>query len=292
MPRIGLGISIVSQKRLGNGMEYDPSALAFLTQTGIPNTGAVLFGGTPQAITGENLWLAVNQLTLDIKFHNGWNTSKGIYPMVGGTSFTHKWNLKDARDLDIAYRLLFGGSIVHSETGAKPNGTNAKANTFIQARTDLGLNDTFLGFYSRTNIANFGMDMGARLDTEAVPQIRFYAQLSSNGRFDTMINSNAVNDKDVTNSLGWFFTKRSSSTTSELFQNAVKIADRGAVSTIQPNNVVNLFCQSYEAGGADTAHSVRESAGNQIGSGIMSDANAIGVAQAWITFNTTLNRNV
>jgi hypothetical protein len=40
-----------------------------------------------------------------------------IYPLVGGTQSTTKWNLKDPRDLDAAYRLSFYGNPVYAGTG-------------------------------------------------------------------------------------------------------------------------------------------------------------------------------
>ena len=37
--------------------------------------------------------------------------------MVGGTATTTKWNLKDPRDSDAAYRLIFKGTPVYASTG-------------------------------------------------------------------------------------------------------------------------------------------------------------------------------
>ena len=72
---------------------------------------------------------AINELVLDLKAAGLWTKMKAIYPMVGGTASSHKWNLKDPRDLDAAYRLVFYGGWTHSSTGAKPNGVDGYADT-------------------------------------------------------------------------------------------------------------------------------------------------------------------
>ena len=96
---------------------YDPDAQAFFDAAGIVDTTQKL---------------AVNQLVINLKLTGIWVKMFAIYPFVGGSSTTHKWNLKDPRDLDVAFRLTFFGGWIHSLTGAKPNvqlflgGTNNK----------------------------------------------------------------------------------------------------------------------------------------------------------------------
>jgi hypothetical protein len=81
---------------------------------------------------------------------------KAIYPFVGGTATTHKWNLKDPRDVDAAFRLQFNGGWTHSSTGADPNGTTAYANTFFIANSNLSLYNGHLSYYARENITVTG----------------------------------------------------------------------------------------------------------------------------------------
>ena len=54
-----------------------------------------------------------------------------IYPLVGGTASSQKYNLKDPRDLDVAYRLTFYGGWTHSSNGITGNYTNTYADTNI-----------------------------------------------------------------------------------------------------------------------------------------------------------------
>jgi len=115
----------------------DTDAQAFISATGI--TDAV-------QIT------AVNNLVLGLKANNIWTKMKAIYPMVGGTATTHKFNLKDPRDLDVAFRLVFNGGWTHSANGVLPNGTNGYADTKLIPNTSLSLNSTHISGYLRTNL--------------------------------------------------------------------------------------------------------------------------------------------
>jgi hypothetical protein len=103
---------------------------------------------------------AVVQLVRDLKKAQLWTKMKAIYPFVGGTATSHKWNLKDPQDTDAAFRLTFSGGWTHSSNGADPNGTNAYANTQMQTDT-LGLNSAHLSYYSRENVASSMFDIGA-----------------------------------------------------------------------------------------------------------------------------------
>ena len=61
-----------------------------------------------------------------------------VYPFLGGTSSSCKWNLKDPRNLDAAFRLTFSGGWTFSSTGALPNGVNAYANTYWNSVANAG----------------------------------------------------------------------------------------------------------------------------------------------------------
>jgi hypothetical protein len=86
---------------------------------------------------------AVDQLVINLKSYGIWSKLQVIYPFVGGTSITHKWNLKDPRDLDAAYRLTFSGGWVHSSTGITGNGSNA------YALVPIAVDSTTVGVYYR-----------------------------------------------------------------------------------------------------------------------------------------------
>jgi len=108
---------------------FDPAAQAFITAAGITDP-------TQQS--------AINNLVIGLKADGLWTNMTAIYPFVGGTATTHKYNLKDPRDLDAAYRLSFSGGWTHNANGITGNGVNSYADTFsFSSRT--------IGVYSRVN---------------------------------------------------------------------------------------------------------------------------------------------
>ena len=148
---IGIGIGIPFYKAGG----FDPDASAFITAAGI---------------TDQTQKTAINQLVIDLKSGGLWNKMKAIYPFVGGTASAHKFNLKDPRDLDAAFRLSFNGGWTHSATGALPNGANATANTYAKP-SDIATQDSIhLSYYSRT-------DTGRQLQVEMGVETPYYAYL-------------------------------------------------------------------------------------------------------------------
>jgi hypothetical protein len=92
----------------------DPNAQAFITAAGITDP-------TQQS--------AIDNLVIGLKADGLWTSMYAIYPFVGGTATTHKYNLKDPRDVNAAYRLQFNGGMTHSSNGILFNGTNGWADT-------------------------------------------------------------------------------------------------------------------------------------------------------------------
>ena len=64
-------------------------------------------------ITGQTEIDAINNLVTGLKGAGLWNKMQAIYPFIGGTAFSHKYNLKDPT----AYIITFSGVFVHDSTG-------------------------------------------------------------------------------------------------------------------------------------------------------------------------------
>ena len=94
----------------------DPEAQAFITAASISDS-------TQQE--------AINMLVGDLKFFSIWDKMKAIYPMIGGNSTAHSYNLRNVAQ----YQLSFVGGWTHSATGAQPNGVNAYADTGLNIST-------------------------------------------------------------------------------------------------------------------------------------------------------------
>jgi hypothetical protein len=122
---------------------YDTASKFFFTASGITDTVQMR---------------AIDDFVLALKKDSLWNKFFAIYPMLGGSAETCKWNLINPQDNDAAYRLTFHGSPVFAETGVLFPTTADYADTH--------LNDSVIGYYSsmsyysRTQNAISGYDMG------------------------------------------------------------------------------------------------------------------------------------
>jgi hypothetical protein len=106
-------------------------------------------------------------LVVDLKAAGVWTKMKAIYPFVGGTATTHKFNLKDPRDVDVAYRLTFVGGWTHTGAGALSNGTTGYANTNINANQIFTSTDGLMGIYTpSTSISGYIYGVSNMSDSE------------------------------------------------------------------------------------------------------------------------------
>ena len=101
-------------------VSYDPDAQAFFN--------AESAAGVTLTTTEKN---AVNQWVVDAKAAGIWTKFKAVYPMVGGTATSHKFNLLNPVDSDAANRLVFNGGLTHSNSGILFGGVNGWADTFL-----------------------------------------------------------------------------------------------------------------------------------------------------------------
>ena len=82
-----------------------------------------------------------------------WQNSLAVYGFVGGTASSHKWNWKDLRDVDAAFRLTYTGGVTHSSNGIQFNGSTGYANTFFNPSIQLSSSSTHLYTYIKA-VAN------------------------------------------------------------------------------------------------------------------------------------------
>lgn len=124
----------------------DADATAFITATGITDA------------TQKD---AIYTLVASLKSAGIWSKFYAIYPFVGGTSTTHKYNLIDPRDLDAAYRITFNGSFTHNSNGITPGGTNSDyADTHLNGSSVLSRTNSSWSFYSKTEANALYVDYG------------------------------------------------------------------------------------------------------------------------------------
>jgi hypothetical protein len=246
----------------------DADVNAFISATGI--TDVTIIG-------------AVCTLVTSMKANGTWAKMTAIYPMVGGTATTHKFNLKNPADTNAAFRLSFVGGWTHSANGALPNGTNAYAETFC---LHTQLNSSSISFYSRTNSSGLYNDIGNA--TNIAPNSLILARYLD--RFYGHINQNADSFTANVNSLGYFLVSRTANNINKLYKNSSLVLNSAALSTSIPTNtfLISAWKQSSVIIGR---YSNRQCAFATIGNGL-TDAEAAALYTSIQAFQTTLGRQV
>jgi hypothetical protein len=207
---------------------------------------------------------------------------KALYPVVGGTATSHKWNLKDPRDLDAAFRLTFTAGWTHSSTGMTP--TNAYANTFLIPSTSLSLNNVHISHYSRTDSNVLSCDIGCQI----------LSNTPSLGIFPTStytayrINDYTFSTITTINSFGFKIGSRNLSTTKKMVSNS-SIINTLVTSTGIPNQ--SILIGAYQDNGAINYYSNRQCAFASIGDGL-TDQDAINFYNTVQQYQINLGRQV
>ena len=137
-----------------------------------------------------------------------------LYPFVGGTSGKHAFNFMNTAQ----FQLSFVGGWTHSANGALPNGTNAHADTGINANTILTVNNNHLSFYSRSNTAvgvapNSKVSIGAYSGSTVLRQLALYLKATGTGNSyyqNTSGTLTQIAGGANTDSRGWFIGNKAS----------------------------------------------------------------------------------
>jgi hypothetical protein len=88
---------------------------------------------------------AINNLVTGLKGSGLWGKMQAIYPFVGGTAFSHKWNLKNTTQ----YPVIWSGGINHTILGVEVTATNALGQTGLIPR--LAVTDVSSSFHITMN---------------------------------------------------------------------------------------------------------------------------------------------
>lgn len=156
------------------GAGIDADAQAFLTATGISDS----------TITS-----AIDTLVKAAKANGWWTLCNAIYPFVGATATTCKYNLKDPRDLDAAFRLVFAGAGSYTSAGYVLNGSSAYGDTKLVPNTTLSQNSTHFSMFSTAATSNNG-GSGVAGDNATKPYMEMYFDgVSPNQRIFYAVNS-------------------------------------------------------------------------------------------------------
>lgn len=245
----------------------DPDVAAFLTATGI----------TDPTISG-----AITTLVSGLKNDNIWSKMLAVYPIVGGTATTHKYNLKNPQDTDAAFRIVFVGGWTHSSTGATPNAVNAYGDTKFIPSVQLSASSGHFAKYNRT------LDLaGSKVDGCFDGSSSYFQHnyTTANGLIGEVA---AVASYTATDTRGMFTVSRIATNAQKVFRNSTQVAVNNTNISILPNR--SVFIGARNDGSAVFLNSY-QCAFASIGTGL-TDTDVSNLYTLVQNFNTTLSRQV
>jgi len=262
-----------------SGGGIDPDAQAFITAAGITDP-------TQQS--------AINQLVLDLKSYSVWNGMDVIYPFVGGTSTTTRYNLKDPS----TYLITWNGGVTFDSNGVTGNGSTGYGQTgwipsvFNSSVRPISGNLS-LSVYSRTNSNSDASDIGLSIGQPAIQVLC----RRTNGLmyWDNYNSSNGRMTGSVTNSQGLFSTSRTSTTSMKIFRNSTQAGTTltTAATTADVTTTLNreLYVLAANQSGTPGDYTSRNLAFMHIGQGF-SDTEISNIYTSVQAYQTTLGRQV
>lgn len=215
----------------------DPDARAFILAAGI------------SSVAQKNL---INSLVIDLKANGLWTQMQAIYPMVGGTSSSTKYNLKDARDLDAAYRIAWNGSIAFSNDGVTSGG--GYGNTFLSPSAIQNVNSNGVTLAVGTSgVSADTFEMGALNSGTQRTLIQVHATGVSGANF-RINGASMIYAQSSAVALGLYTGQRVSSTVSNIWKNSTKVHTSNSGGTLPS---ANMYICAYNNSGVATNPSTR-----------------------------------
>ena len=247
-------------------------------------------------ISNNQIKDAIYRLCIDLKMAGIFTKCNAIYPFVGGTATTHRFNLIDPRDLNAAFRLQFFGGGTHSANGYQPNGTNGYANTFLSPQGNQSLTSGHFSIYSRTSIASISQfgGSGVRNQTTSLGAQLCLRRLD-NARFCVMWDENTggvVVGTTETNAQGFYLNSRIANNNLVYYKNGSSIGSNTTAQTASSLSSFNYYLAAInESNAIGATYDNKQIAFSSIGAGLTS-TEAATYNSIVNNFQVTLNRNV
>lgn len=113
---------------------------------------------TAAGITDATQTAALCQLVVDLKSAGVWTSLNAIYPFVGGSATTHRYNLKNPT----TYQITWFGGVTHSANGVQFNNINSYGVPGYVESSIESVGNTSRAIYDRSNTIDFGCQIGAQ----------------------------------------------------------------------------------------------------------------------------------
>jgi hypothetical protein len=223
-----------------------------------------------------------------LKTYNIWNKLKAIYPFVGGTAGKHKYNLKDPRDLNSAFRLSFI-NVQHSSNGIVQTDQNGYANTFLSPLAEFTLSSASFGMNCKADgVSTNGLNMYVFDSGESTGIMALITADDINQSNANIFDLSSTSATQVS-PVGFSLMSRESNNSVKLYHNGNLLASNlSATSTSIPSSYIYLMNGNVGNVNQGT-YTGRQYSFCTIGGGLTA-TEALNLSNLIQAFNTSLNR--
>ena len=272
------------------GSPFSPNLTATSTWQQVTLTFTAIAGTNSFGITRDSSTNNFDILAYGIQMELG--STATTYQPIATTQQAYiasqfKYNLKDPRDLDAAFRLVFNGGWTHSSTGATPNGTNGYANTFLVPSSVLSQNSATIGAYLRTNTTGNYCDIGTS-NAAYINGLYLFYNIVGNRDYSRNNNDNGAAGI-TTSSNGFIVNKRNTSTDMVVLRNNANPLSNGNPTT--GRSAFSITLSALNNIGIAELFSNRQTAFNFISDGL-TDTEAANLYTRVQNFQVALSRNI
>lgn len=269
------------------------NTIDFINASGVPYISDSL----PYA--GGVLWSALDTLESSLRSNSLWTKMTAIYPFVGGTASTCKWNFKDPRDLDAAFRLSWSDTskFTFASTGVIRNAFDGGyANTHMSSASGTS---GHVSFYSRNDGTSQSNLFGASHFVTGEGTYNCYVSINGltspkslshqwGGTGD--LSSNIAADSEQ----GYFVVSRRASNDFEAYRNATTLSSSSSDNS--PSTMPGIDFYLFNRNGDGSPSDVFSGGGLEcafatIGTGL-TDTDVTNLNTIVEAFNDTLGRGV
>lgn len=252
------------------------------------------------SITSSTIISALQTLETDLNTYSLLSKFDAIYPFVGGTADTCKYNFLDTG----SYTLSYTGSFTYSNNGVAGDGSTAKANTSIPGtmldpdigNTTVYIRDNIVGGSSQ---ASFPIEVGVNGDIYNPNLTQYYINVytsTGNNYFVHPCNNETGQGNGsvitaTTSSQGCWTMSRTSNTSLKAYINGTQLGSTNTTSLA--GRSYSTFTDNIELFGAKNAYSRRQVAWVSIGTSAgLDDTETANLYTAIQTFQTALSRQI
>ena len=203
-----------------------------------------------------------------------------------------KYNLKDPRNLDAAFRQVFNGGWTYSKQGATPNGTNGYSDTkLVPSANGFTTSNAHISFYSRSTTINgsYPVDLGVD-QTGTGFNVSQKMSAADSIAYHGRAYAQVLTGVDANNIAGLHTITRTSTTSLKYNRNGSVIQTN---TTLENGTIptVALFIGSTNSNGSANLFSSRQTAFATIGDGL-TDTEASAMYTSVQNYQNSMSRAV